>query len=79
MILNIVSAKPHKNLLIVKFEGIDSINDIIPHKGALLFVDEEVIREISKAKHEPEWMLEFRLKSYSRNHSIKSFYMNSDF
>ena len=43
--LNIVSAKPHKNLLIVKFEGIDSINDIIPHKGALLFVDEEVIRE----------------------------------
>ena len=43
--LNIVSAKPHKNLLIVKFEGIDSINDILPYKGALLFVEEEVIRE----------------------------------
>lgn len=27
-------------------------------------LNEEVIREISKAKHEPEWMLEFRLKSY---------------
>ena len=43
--LNIVSAKPHKNLLIVKFEGIDSINDLINLKGELLFVDEEVIRE----------------------------------
>ena len=43
--LNIVSVKPHKNLLITKFEGIDSINDIMPLKGALLFVDEEFIRE----------------------------------
>ncbi len=43
--LNIVSIKPHKNLLIAKFEGIDSINDIMPLKGALLFVDEEFIRE----------------------------------
>jgi 16S rRNA processing protein RimM len=43
--LNIISAKPHKNLLIMKFEGIDSINDIIPLKGELLFVDDEVIRE----------------------------------
>ena len=29
----------------MKFEGIDSINDIIPLKGELLFVDDEVIRE----------------------------------
>jgi 16S rRNA processing protein RimM len=43
--LNIISAKPHKNLLIMKFDGIDSINDIIPLKGELLFVDDEVIRE----------------------------------
>ena len=43
--LRIHSAKPHKNLLIVKFEGIDSINDIMPYKGMLLFVDEAVIRE----------------------------------
>ena len=27
-------------------------------------LNESIIREISKLKHEPEWMLEFRLKSY---------------
>ena len=27
-------------------------------------LSEEVVREISKAKGEPEWMLEFRLKAY---------------
>ncbi len=27
-------------------------------------LSEEIIREISSLKHEPEWMLEFRLKSY---------------
>lgn len=43
--LRIESAKPHKNLLIVKFEGINSINEILPLKGALLFVDENIIRE----------------------------------
>ncbi|MBQ8459946.1 16S rRNA processing protein RimM [bacterium] len=43
--LNIVYAKPHKNLMIVKFEGIDSINELLPLKGNLLFVDEEFIRE----------------------------------
>ena len=43
--LNIVNAKPHKNLMIVKFEGIDNINDIIPLKGQLLFVEETVVRE----------------------------------
>lgn len=41
----ITSAKPHKNVIIVKFEGINSINDLLPYKGALLFVDENVIRE----------------------------------
>ncbi len=29
-----------------------------------LGLTEEVIREISAAKNEPEWMLEFRLKSF---------------
>lgn len=43
--LNIISAKPHKNMLIVKFEGINSINEIIPYKGSLLFVEEDTIRE----------------------------------
>ncbi len=41
----IVSSKPHKNFIIVKFEGIDSINDLLQYKGALLFVEDSVIRE----------------------------------
>lgn len=41
----ISSVKPHKNIIIAKFEGIDSINDLLPYKGALLFVEESVIRE----------------------------------
>lgn len=43
--LYIESVRPNKNLMIVKFEGIDSINDILEYKGSLLFVDEAVIRE----------------------------------
>lgn len=43
--LEIESVKPHKNILIVKFKGIDSINDILQYKGQLLFVEETVIRE----------------------------------
>lgn len=45
MPLDIVSVRQNKNFLIVKFKGIDSINDIIPYKGDLLFVEESVIRE----------------------------------
>lgn len=43
--LNIISVRPNKNVLIVRFEGINSINDIIPYKGSLLFVEETVVRE----------------------------------
>ena len=43
--LHILSAKPLKNMMIVKFEGIDSINDILELKGKLMFVEESVIRE----------------------------------
>jgi len=43
--LYIESLRPNKNILIAKFEGIDSINDILPYKGELLFVEESVIRE----------------------------------
>ncbi len=43
--LKIVSARPNKNFLIVKFEKIDSINDILNYKGRLLFVPETTIRE----------------------------------
>ena len=46
--LDISYAKPHKNILIVKFVGIDSINDLLEYKGSLLFVDEDVIRETLK-------------------------------
>ena len=35
-------------------------------------LNEDIIREISKAKGEPEWMLEFRLKS------LKAFYEAKD-
>ncbi len=37
--------RQNKNILIAKFEGIDSINDLLPYKGELLFVDEDVIRD----------------------------------
>lgn len=43
--LKILSAKPHKNIMIVKFEGINSINELLPYKGELLFVEDSVIRE----------------------------------
>ncbi len=33
-----------------------------PKKG----LDEEIIREMSRMKHEPAWMLDFRLKAYRR-------------
>ena len=43
--LKISSCRPNKTFLIVKFEGINSINELLPLKGALLFVKEDTIRE----------------------------------
>ncbi|MBP3925014.1 16S rRNA processing protein RimM [bacterium] len=43
--LFIESIRIHKNFAIIKFEGIDTVNDILELKSALLFVDEETIRE----------------------------------
>ena len=43
--LHVESCRANKNVLIMKFEGIDSINDLLDLKGELLFVDDEVIRE----------------------------------
>jgi len=43
--LEISSVRPNKNLLIVKFKGIDDINVLLQYKGCLLFVEENVIRE----------------------------------
>lgn len=53
--LEITSIRPNKNILIVKFKGIDSINDIIPYKGELLFVAEELIR---KTLDEDEFLID---------------------
>ena len=44
-ILEIKSVRKNKNFLIIKFSGIDSINDILQYKGQILFVDEQTIRE----------------------------------
>lgn len=44
-LLKIVRSRLNKTFAIVKFEGINSINELIPFKGSLLFVQEETIRE----------------------------------
>lgn len=43
--LKISSIRPNKTFMLVKFQGIDSINDILQYKGNLLFVSEETIRQ----------------------------------
>ena len=43
--LNIETIRLHKNYALVKFEGINSINDLMEFKGAFLYVEEETIRE----------------------------------
>ena len=43
--LKITRSRLNKTFAIVKFEGINSINDLILLKGCLLFVEEETIRE----------------------------------
>ncbi len=43
--LKITRSRLNKTFAIIKFEGINSINDLIPLKGCLLFVEEETIRE----------------------------------
>lgn len=43
--LEIFRSRVNKTFAIVKFEGINSINELLPLKGALLFVEEQTIRE----------------------------------
>lgn len=43
--LKITRSRLNKTFAIIKFEGINSINDLISLKGCLLFVEEETIRE----------------------------------
>ena len=43
--INVESVRIHKNYALFKFEGINSIDDLLPYKGSLLFVEESYIRE----------------------------------
>ncbi len=43
--LEIKSVRINKNFAIMKFVGIDSVNDVLELKGQLLFVDEQTIRD----------------------------------
>lgn len=41
IVLEVTSARPQKNLVILKFKGIDNINDMEKYKGCGLFVTKE--------------------------------------
>lgn len=43
--LNINSVRFHKNFAIIKFDGINSIDELLEYKGAFLYVEENTIRE----------------------------------
>lgn len=43
--LKITSSRLHKNFALVKFENINSIDELLPYKGAFLYVQEDTIRE----------------------------------
>lgn len=43
--LEIKSVRFNKKFALMKFKGIDSINDLMKYKGALLFIEETYIRE----------------------------------
>jgi len=48
------------------------VTDAKAYKKVSVGLDEDIVREISKAKGEPDWMLEFRLKA------LKSFFEQKD-
>ena len=43
--LVIKNSRLHKNIALVHFEGINSIDELLEYKGAFLYVEEETIRE----------------------------------
>lgn len=43
--LEISTVRFNKTFALIKFKGINSINDLIPYKGCFLFVEENFIRE----------------------------------
>lgn len=53
--LKITKTRLNKSFAIVKFEGIDSINELMQFKGAFLYVEESTIRE---ALEEDEFLID---------------------
>lgn len=43
--LEVLSVRFNKTFALIKFKGINSINDLIPYKGCLIFVEETFIRD----------------------------------
>lgn len=43
--LNIKTVRFNNKFALIKFDGIDTVNDIVQYKGCLLFVQEKTIRE----------------------------------
>lgn len=43
--LEVTSVRFNKTFALIKFQGINSINDLMPYKGCLIFVEETTIRE----------------------------------
>lgn len=44
-LFEIENSRLNKDFALVKFKGINSINDLMPYKGAFLYVDEDTIRD----------------------------------
>lgn len=44
-LFTISSSRLHKNFALVKFSEINSIDELLPYKGAFLYVQEDIIRE----------------------------------
>ena len=53
--LKIKNIRFHKNYALIKFDGINSINEIMEYKGAFLYVEENTIRE---ALEEDEFLID---------------------
>jgi len=50
--LKIVSVRFHKNFAIIKFEGIDDINDLLPYKGQRIFVlKQDALNKLDKNEY----------------------------
>ena len=55
VLLNVKNVRLHKNFAIMKFNEINSIDELLKYKGCLLFVEDGVIRE---ALEEDEFLID---------------------